>query len=187
MSSAVGKPVGPLLAARHEMPPTPFTRAQAVWLVRRLALMTVGGYELDVNDGPFVRLLHRITGTMAGDAWCAALQQFLLFILGGQNPLTAHAYCPDVAAEAERLGILDDQPEENDLVVFWHDDLGRFAHIGYLLAVHAGAGGETIEGNTNEDGARDGWRECKKHRAWHPNDRFVHWHRLVNVAAQEGA
>lgn len=178
---AIGRPVGPLLAQRSEMPPTPFTRAQARWLVRRDLLRSVGAYELGTNDGPYCRILHRVTKTSAGGAWCAALQQFSLFLLGGQNPLEPHAYCPDIAANAERLRILDATPELDDLVLFWHNVKGegeRFAHIGYVLEIQ-GPRVLTVEGNTNDDGSRDGWAQCKKSRPIGPKDRFVHWHRLI--------
>jgi hypothetical protein len=178
--SDYAKSVGPLLAARHEMPPVPFTRAQAKWLVRRLLLMCVGGYECGVNDGPFVRLLHRVTGTQAGDAWCAALQMFGQFILGGQTPLAPNAYCPNIAKDAKAKGILDDKPEVDDIILFWHTiDGGRFAHVGYIIEINPDGTLVTLEGNTNTDGSRDGWQECKKNRKLGPNDRVVHWHRLI--------
>lgn len=178
---AIGRPIGPLLAIRKEMPPTPFTRAQARWLMRRDLLRSVGAYELGVNDGPYVRILHRVTRTEPGGAWCAALQQFGLFLLGGQNPLEPHAYCPDVAKNAGQLGILDDKPEPDDLVLFWHtvDGVERFAHIAYLLEVTAGPRLKTIDGNTNADGGREGWAQCIKSRPIGAKDRFVHWHRLI--------
>jgi hypothetical protein len=177
----IGKPVGKLLVSRHDAPPTPFTRTQAVWLVIRLAYMMLGGYELGVNDGPLVRLFHRVTGTQAGGAWCAALQMFLLFLLGDTNPLDLHAYCPDVAANAKALGILDEKPEVGDLVLFWElvEGVWRFAHMGLVVAVNADSTIDTLEGNTNTDGSRDGWQECKKHRPVHPETRFVHWHHLI--------
>lgn len=181
MSAEYARPVGPLGAVRKEMPPTPFTRAQARWLTRRLILMLEGGYEVGVNDGPLVRLYHRITRTQAGGAWCAALQAFVLFILGGQNPLEPNAYCPNIAKDAEAKGILDQRPEVDDLILFWHrvDGVFRFAHIGYVLAVNADGSLVTIEGNTNNDGSRDGWQEVKKDRRLGEHDKVVHWHRLI--------
>src|SRR5581483_6914196 len=123
-SAQVGKPVGKLLIPRKDAPPSPFTRAQAVWLFVRLAYMTMGGYELAVNDGPLVRLYHRITGTQAGGAWCAARQMFGLFLFGDTGRLmefALNAYCPDVATEAERLWVLSDVPEVGSLVLFYEN------------------------------------------------------------------
>jgi hypothetical protein len=181
MSVEYAKDVGPLLAVRNEMPPTPFTRAQARWLTRRLVLMNTGGYEVATNDGPLVRLYHRITRTQAGGAWCAALQMFVLFILGGQNPILPNAYCPNIAKDAEAKGILDSIPEKDDLILFWHmvDGIHRFAHIGYVLDINPDGTLTTLEGNTNTDGSRDGWQACRKTRKLGPEDKVVHWHRLI--------
>jgi hypothetical protein len=181
----IGKPVGKLLISRHDAPPCPIPRALAVWFVVRLGYMTLGGYELGVNEGPLVRLYHRVTGTQAGGAWCAARQMFGLFLLGSLNPLELHAYCPDVAENATVLGILDAHPEVGDLVLFWElvDGVERFAHIGLVVAVNADGTIDTLEGNTNSDGSRDGWQECKKHRPVHSQTRFVHWHHLIPEAA----
>lgn len=181
----IGKPVGKLLIPRKDAPPTPFTRAQCVWLVIRLGYMTLGGYELGVNEGPLVRLYHRITGTSAGGAWCAARQMFPLFLLGDAGRLlefALRAYCPDLATEAESLGILGATPEVGSLILFWERVPGegeRFAHVGIVVAVNADGTVDTLEGNTNTDGSRDGWQECKKHRPVHPQTRFVHWHHLI--------
>jgi hypothetical protein len=159
-----------------------------VWLVTRLARMTTGGYELGVNDGPLVRLYHRITGTAAGGAWCAARQMFSLFLLGESGRLlefALSAYCPDVASALERLGVLSDVPEVGSLILFREHVPGepapRFAHIGLVLAI--AADGHTVtthEGNTNTDGSRDGWQECVKTRHVAPGTTaFGHWHHLI--------
>ncbi|GAC1683163.1 MAG: hypothetical protein NVS9B3_00980 [Gemmatimonadaceae bacterium] len=179
-----GRPVGPALAAWTDEPPAPITGPLAVWLVLRMAKLLVGGYELGVNDGPLVRLMHRTTGTRAGDAWCASFVSFCCAILGARFPLRAHAYCPDLADEAIRGGVLGRVAEEGDIVLFWHrvagEGVARFAHTGLVVSVRPGGAIETIEGNTTDDGGREGWRVCRRPaRTLGPNDRVVHWHHLL--------
>jgi hypothetical protein len=177
------KKVGPALAQYTEPPPAPIRRALAVWLVIRLARMMRGGYELGVNDGPLVRLFHRVTGTQAGDAWCAAFTSFCLFVLGKACPVPPMAYCPHLAAWASKMGVLDTTPTPGALMLFWRyvdaEKRSRFAHVGLVISHNADGTVDTIEGNTDDDGGREGWVVAVKRRRIGEGDRFVNWQKLV--------
>lgn len=183
MTTAAYKQVGPAIAKRDEAPPCPIPRALAVWLVVRLAKMLRGGYELGVNDGPLVRLFHRVTGTRAGDAWCAAFTSFLVFLLGATIDMPPMAYCPDIANWGKRKGIADRKPDVGDLLVFWRyvasEKRSRFAHVAIITAVDPDGTPDTLEGNTDDDGGREGWVIAPKERTVGPNDLCVHWHHLI--------
>lgn len=185
-TAAPFKKVGPAHARRDEQPPVAIPRELAVWLVIRLAKMLRGGYELGVNDGPLVRLFQRVTGTQPGSAWCASFTAFLLFLLGAVCPMPPLAYCPSIAewAKAQQLG--DTRPEVGDLLLFWRHVPGekrwRYAHVALVIAVKADGTVVTLEGNTDDDGGREGWVIARKERRVAVRDLCVHWHHKLPAA-----
>lgn len=108
------------------------------------------------NDGPWVEAVQRVTGNKRGDPWCAS---FVAFVLGiayrGKNPLPATASCDRLLQFARTQGIVTTEPEPGDvfLVLKTPNDA---VHTGFVTAVSP-LEVKTVEGNTNEDGGRDGW------------------------------
>lgn len=158
-------------------------------LLIRCALAAVGAQEVPPasNSGMFVERCQKVTGGRVGDAWCADFAAMIgqtAFGKAWPAPLTGSV--AELAAFAERRGILEAQAKPGDLFVVWFDSLKRFAHVGIVVALNADGSIDSISGNTTDparhiDGAdsREGW--CVSHRAWRtgPQDRFIRWTTLL--------
>lgn len=120
-------------------------------------------------------------------AWCAAfVGQVGRQAVGARWPCPRSAGVQALADWATKAACLQATPAAGDLMVFWHADLKRFAHIGVVTAVHVpalGFGGptsvDTIEGNTNAGGGREGWGVLVKTRSPKSDDRFIRWAKVL--------
>lgn len=67
-------------------------------------------------------------------------------------------------------------PVAGDLFVIWNAKLdgGRYAHVGFVTAVRDDAF-DSIEGNTNPGGGREGWGVFARTRPRDATTRFVRW------------
>src|SRR5688500_1060182 len=100
-------------------------------------------------------------------------------------PLPATASCYVLGEFAQRREVLVKEPRAGDVFLQYNSILRRFAHTGIVVRVDAErvTGGEkwyectTIEGNTNEDGSREGEGVYCRTRRLYPGvgDRFVRW------------
>ena len=116
-----------------------------------------------------------------GHPWCAAfVGQIGRQVLGYRWPAPRTASVMTLVAwAAAKPGVLVEfSPLPGDLFVLWNEKLNRFAHVGIVTALTK-SGYETIEGNTNDGGSRDGYGCFARHRALHPRDRFIHWEAAV--------
>lgn len=121
-----------------------------------------------------------------GFPWCAAfVGQVGRQTLGYRWPAPRTAGVMTLVAwAATRPGLLVQAPSVGDLFVLWSTELNRFAHVGFVADVtHSGNpvsfGIDTIEGNTNDGGSRDGFGVFARHRVVHPRDRFIHWEAAI--------
>ena len=92
--------------------------------------------------------------------------------------------CAVLGAFAQTHAILETVPVRGDLFLMYFPSLHRFAHTGVILSVTDTPTASlctTIEGNTNDDGSRDGWKTCIKTRLFTKTDghRFIRWESLV--------
>lgn len=112
--------------------------------------------------------------------WCAAfVGQVGRQVLGYRWPAPRTASVMTLVAwAAARPGVLDELPSVGNMFVLWNDALGRYAHIGFVSGITK-SGIETIEGNTNDGGSRDGYGVFARHRTLHPRDRFIDWEAAV--------
>jgi hypothetical protein len=129
------------------------------------------------NDGAWVEAIQRVTGNKKGDAWCASYVSVALALhYGGSkaNPLPMTASCDELLEFARKKGWLSETPKvgavglvmknETDAVhTFLVTDVKR-------LSIH------TIEGNTNEEGARDGYGVFEKSRFRLPGRGLLYIH-----------
>ncbi len=87
---------------------------------------------------------------------------------------------------ARKRGILRSEPQDGDVFLLWNAKLGRFAHTGVVARVRAtgattgterGFECDTIEGNTDAGGSREGDGVMRSVRRFYPKagDRFVRW------------
>ncbi|MBU2552169.1 MAG: CHAP domain-containing protein [Proteobacteria bacterium] len=129
------------------------------------------------NKGPWVRLYCQgHDGTPW--AWCAGFVSYIVASacreFGVRNPLKYTMSCDNLADQAQRLGILANGPETGprpgDIFLNVSPRNKRdWVHTGIVTGVD---GGEvrTIEGNTNDDGSREGYEVCTRRRAIAPRD-----------------
>jgi hypothetical protein len=87
---------------------------------------------------------------------------------------------------ARTRGILRSEPQDGDVFLLWNAKLGRFAHTGVVARIR-GTGAttgtepwfecDTIEGNTDAGGSREGDGVMRSVRRFYPKagDRFVRW------------
>lgn len=113
------------------------------------------------NDGPWVEAIQRVTGNKRGDAWCASFVTFALDIAyRGKNPLKRTASCDALLADAKARGLISAEPLPGDVFLVMKTPTDA-VHTGIVRAVGR-ATVATIEGNSNDDGSRDGWGVVKR-------------------------
>ena len=131
------------------------------------------------NRGPEVGEYLANAGIPVPAAWCAAFVQWIsdkaAQINGASNPLDAvarEALVADYVTLAEQRGWIVDgyQVRRGDLMCFRFGNSGRWNHIGIVMdppiRTPAGWGRvRTVEGNTNQQGVREGDGVFQKMRA----------------------
>jgi hypothetical protein len=177
-------------AAALAMPTVPLTPA---FLVAAAASL-VGVHEQGGNNrGPMVELFLHEVKQPPGEPWCAAFVHHVGYWSHYDSetrrsswPLPPTASCYELGVFAKKRGVLRDEPEVGDVFLLWKEKLGRFAHTGVIvhLRAHGETAGEgqwfeceTIDGNTDADGSREGDGVLRRIRRFLPNrgDRFIRW------------
>lgn len=131
------------------------------------------------NRGPWVRLYMK--GNDGAEwAWCAGFVCYVLrqaaSTLGSPMPLAYTFSCDSLAAEAKQGGIFLDgkknvTPEQlapGSLFLLRRSPLD-WTHTGMVIAAAAETF-DTIEGNTNDSGEREGYEVCKRVRGYEDKD-----------------
>jgi hypothetical protein len=145
------------------------------------------------NRGQMVELFLAGVKQGPGAPWCAAFVHHAGYwshfdSAAGRSfwPLPATASCFLLGAFAEQNRVLVDQPQAGDVFLQFNVALARFAHTGIIISVdrvNDRPSGRpwydctTIEGNTNEEGSREGNAVVIKKRVFYPDmrDRFIRW------------
>ncbi|MBL6445716.1 CHAP domain-containing protein [Fulvivirga sp. 29W222] len=117
------------------------------------------------NRGKVVEQYLAVTGLGPGYAWCSAFVSWCYLHAGVDAPVSA--WVPSFAIERniiyKRGKPVKSIPKSGDVFLIWYDRLNRPAHIGFV-----DAWGEqyviTVEGNTNDNGGRDGDGVYRKKR-----------------------
>lgn len=125
------------------------------------------------NDGPWVEAILRVTGNQKGDPWCCAFVSFVLCIVnGGTNPLPMTASCQALREYAAAHGMLTTEPDAGDVFLLLNGE-GHAHHTGFVASQISGGVFSTIEGNTNDDGSRDGYGVFARQRTVSTSILFV--------------
>jgi hypothetical protein len=139
------------------------------------------------NRGQTVEWLLRGVGLPPGEPWCAAYvyhvgywSQYHPETRQSTWPLPRTGACAQLGDFARAHDLLTRRPSRGDVFLLYLPELGRFAHTGIILTVTDTATTYeclTIEGNTNDDGSRDGWKSCIKTRTFDKSSphRFIQW------------
>ena len=134
--------------------------------LRELYLSQVGVREVgDNNRGPEVKTYLNSVGLDEGYPWCAAFVSWCHQQVEIEAPISA--WVPSFALRDKMVykqgKILKRLPKYGDVLMIWFKRLGRPAHIGFV-----DQWGDkwviSVEGNTNEDGSREGDGIYRKRR-----------------------
>jgi hypothetical protein len=118
------------------------------------------------NDGAWVEAIQRVTGNKKGDAWCASYVSVVLALYYGgpkKTPLPMTASCDVLLEHARKKKWLTHVPQADDVFLVMKSPTDAI-HTGFVTSVDP-TGIGTIEGNTNDDGSRDGYGVFERRRA----------------------
>jgi hypothetical protein len=148
------------------------------------------------NHGQFVEFLQHNVGNVPGDPWCMSFAVTMMKLaLGTVNPLPLTGGCQWMydwaVARQKKVGktLLFDKPEMGDMFLLYTTSMGRYAHTGFVNGTDNDFDGAwemrwdgprffTVEGNTNDDGSRDGFGVFERYRA-PAGMKFLRWKLLV--------
>ncbi|MFD0997686.1 CHAP domain-containing protein [Ohtaekwangia kribbensis] len=119
--------------------------------------------NLGPNDSKEIRAYLLVTGVKHPASWCAAFVAYCFTVNGVDNP--KNAWSPSWFVDKSRL--INPQkvkPERADTFAVYHRELKRIAHIGFVDTWPPGDYFITVEGNTNNNGSREGDGVYRKRR-----------------------
>lgn len=149
------------------------------------SLVQLAAYHADVlkvqeepkgsNRGPWVDRYLSAAGVEPGQPWCASFVTFLLEQVGKMPAVSGPAAVRNWAKWARANRRLRNVPMRGDLFYLLNAD--GTGHIGIVLEV---VGGEirTIEGNSNNNGSREGYAVVRHQRSM----QGLHFIRLTEAA-----
>lgn len=158
------------------------TPQQAVFAV---ATQHVDQHPVEIggaNRGPWVRLYCEGNDGPAW-AWCAGFATMVMqqayFYLGQKAPIKGSVSCDTLAAQAKAAGLFVDERELTSGRRKWSEFGAACIFLSRRTStdwVHAGIAFQgqgqpaelvfsTIEGNTNDEGSREGFEACRRKRA----------------------
>lgn len=120
------------------------------------------------NDGARVETYLRSVGLPKGQPWCAAFVHFCLTQGGVPNPINGAS---GSALNQRHLRYYQNhliaEPQRADVFVIYEGSLGRIGHTGFYNRRVNRSFFETVEGNTNDNGSRDGIGVFRRIRSFH--------------------
>jgi hypothetical protein len=157
-------------------------------LLLRAVGLTEGIQEVPTgsNGGRAVERILRRTGNRKGEPWCASYVADVGYQLFGHDwPLPNTASCDRLLESARRNGVLVEKPVAGAVFLLMKTPRDAI-HTGFVTEV-LDDGWRTIEGNTNDDGGRDGWGVLRRTRGQKDDPSFaaslwytyVEWWRLM--------
>lgn len=134
------------------------------------------------NMGPWVRLYMNKHEGVAWP-WCAGFVCFIMkqacYSLDVRTPITSSFSCDYLAASAKENGLFLKQPAASDRnkikkgFIFLNRRTDTdWVHTGIVLKTDTDVF-HTIEGNTNDEGSREGYEVCERMRAYKKKDFVV--------------
>lgn len=137
--------------------------------VAKTYMSQVGVTELTGNnDGIMVEKYQASAGIRKGDPWCAAFVNWCFEQNGIEGPKKLPGYSPSWFPEnakptpsPSKEGSL--KPQQADVFGIYYASKGRIAHVGFIDRWQ-GKYAITVEGNTNDEGSREGGSVLIKRR-----------------------
>lgn len=108
------------------------------------------------NDGDQVEIYLRSVGLRKGNSWCAAFVCWVFDQVGVSNPNTG--WSPAMFNSKNTIyksGVATETPQSGDVFGIWFSNLNRIAHVGFVDK-WSSKSVNTVEGNTNGYGSREG-------------------------------
>jgi hypothetical protein len=112
------------------------------------------------NDGIMVERYLASADLKAGDPWCAAFVNWCFEQNGIEGPKNLAGYSPAWFPKDRHS---NDPPLQADIFGIYYASKGRIAHVGFIDRWQCNFV-ITVEGNTNEEGSRDGGSVLIKRR-----------------------
>mgnify|MGYP001123704335 CR=1 FL=1 len=136
----------------------------AEWIKMAQSQIGVQEYPIGSNGGKQVEKYLAAVGLGKGYAWCMAfvywcvLQVFLT--KGAKTPLKRTGGVQDQFIYCKKWVVA--QPQDGDIfIIVYNNGTG---HTGFVEKVLPNGYIQTIEGNTNADGSREGYAVCRRTR-----------------------
>lgn len=135
------------------------------------------------NKGPAVEFFQKLGQIREGQPWCAAFVNACAEIAAAKrntvSPLEAVPWQGLVQSYYE-MGVAwrikADLVGPGDLFLIWFTRQEAYRHIGFVERVDwASQHYFTIEGNSNDDGSREGIEVVRRRRPFHDKDAYLHW------------
>jgi hypothetical protein len=142
------------------------TRGERLSRLIEVARGTIGWKEVGRNSGPLVDKILASVGLEGSRApWCAAWVVYIGDEAFGKkdNPYPRSAWSPDFVKSPKWDRGRGKKPDRADAFGIYFQSLKRVAHTGIIEKVE-GKWAVTIEGNTNDNGSRDGDGVYRKRR-----------------------
>lgn len=128
------------------------------------------------NDGQAVEMYLRSTNLGKGYAWCAAFVKWVFVSCGVKTTITAWS---PTAHNSNNIvyfkSRLEKEPLPGDVFTIWNVKMKRISHTGFFHRKVNASIYETIEGNTNEGGSREGDGVYKRRRSFNATYSITRW------------
>lgn len=142
--------------------------------VLRYAALHLAQHPVEVggpNRGPWVRLYMK---GQEGQPWCAGFVTFVLGqaaqAMGTTMPIAGSVSCDQLAAQAKRANLLVGQDDARPGAIFLVRKTDTdWIHTGFVVEKKPEFF-RTIEGNTNDDGVREGYEVASLTRSYASKD-----------------
>jgi hypothetical protein len=150
-----------------------------------LAHAQLGTRENPNNWGSRVSQFLAAVGWNKPAPWCAA---FVIWCTdkaaksrGAKAGIKRTASCTLFRQWAKRRGFLIERPTPGDIFILWRTVEGvmRPAHMGFVLDVRSDSF-TTVEGNSNNDGSREGKEVVTLRRSFGGDTEFIAWAKAVS-------
>ena len=121
------------------------------------------------NNGPMVRLLQKTIGGAVKEPWCMSFVQSCLAYAeaktGEKSPVIASEHCQTVWTETPRSQRVKTAPLKYAIVIWAYEGTSS-GHTGVVVESFYPKKFHSVEGNTGDDGGRDGDCVTYKKRDW---------------------
>jgi hypothetical protein len=160
-------------------PPTikPSSSTEAALKVQKVYISQIGVRELTGhNDGiQVVNYLHN-AGASQGDPWCAAFVRWCFDQAGVKT--TINAYSPtayNISNPVMKQNRFIIEPKPGDVFCLYFPKMKRIAHTGFFDRRINSTVYESVEGNTNQAGSREGDGVYRKRRSFNATYVISRW------------